>query len=433
MPRLTTKIPKYRLHKGSGQAVVTIDGRDVYLGKHGSPESKAKYNQVVAEWQLNGRALPAAHSREVTVNEVILAYLNHVKHYYVKDGRPTSSQHEIRASLQPFHELYGANSVSEIGPLALKTLREHLITRGSWTRPTINRGIGMIKRMFKWAAENELVSAEVYHRLQTVSGLRKGRSEARESEPVKPVSEEHIEAVNPYVSRQIWAMIQLQLLTGMRPGEVVAMRTRDIDTSGKIWIYTPESHKTEHHGKHRAIHLGPKSQTVLQPFLKHELDAFIFSPADAEQERQAQRHNNRQTPLSCGNKPGSNRKKKQPKRKPQTHYTVASYRRAIERACEHAFPPPNHLQPRILRSGKRESKKAFHARLTPEEKKKITDWKREHRWHPNQLRHTAATRLRKEFGIEAARVILGHSSATITEVYAELDHAKAASIMESVG
>ncbi len=37
-------------------------------------------------------------------------------------------------------------------------------------------------------------------------------------------------------------------------------------------------------------------------------------------------------------------------------------------------------------------------------------------WHPHQPRHNAATELRKEFGIEAARIILGHHSPAITEV-----------------
>jgi len=46
-------------------------------------------------------------------------------------------------------------------------------------------------------------------------------------------------------------------------------------------------------------------------------------------------------------------------------------------------------------------------------------------WHPHQLRHNAATLLRRELGIEAARVVLGHSSAAVTEVYAEMDLAKA--------
>ena len=54
-------------------------------------------------------------------------------------------------------------------------------------------------------------------------------------------------------------------------------------------------------------------------------------------------------------------------------------------------------------------------------------------WHPHQLRHSAATRLRREYGLEAARVILGHSSAAVSELYAEIDHEKARRIMEEAG
>jgi len=54
-------------------------------------------------------------------------------------------------------------------------------------------------------------------------------------------------------------------------------------------------------------------------------------------------------------------------------------------------------------------------------------------WHPNQLRHNAATSLRKEFGLDVARVILGHSSPAVTEVYAEVDREKALAVMEKVG
>ena len=54
-------------------------------------------------------------------------------------------------------------------------------------------------------------------------------------------------------------------------------------------------------------------------------------------------------------------------------------------------------------------------------------------WGPNRLRHNAATYLREQFGIEASRVILGHTSAAMTEVYAEIDRSKAAAIMAQVG
>ena len=82
-------------------------------------------------------------------------------------------------------------------------------------RSEINRRVGRLVRMFKWAVSEELIPPSVYEALRTVSGPRKGRSGAREKPPVKPVAEEMVMAVKPFVSRQVWAMIELQRLTGM--------------------------------------------------------------------------------------------------------------------------------------------------------------------------------------------------------------------------
>ena len=114
-------------------------------------------------------------------------------------------------------------------------------------------------------------------------------------------------------------MVQLQLLTAARSGEIVKMRPCDIDCSGPIWFYRPTEHKTAHHGHERKIFIGPKA------------------------------------------------------------------------------------------------------------------WYKQFHWHPHQLRHNAATFLRKEFGLETARIILGHRSAAITEVYAELDQQKALAAIVQVG
>ena len=42
MPRLVHENPAYRHHKKSGNAVVTLDGRDRYLGPWKSKESREK-------------------------------------------------------------------------------------------------------------------------------------------------------------------------------------------------------------------------------------------------------------------------------------------------------------------------------------------------------------------------------------------------------
>ena len=394
MPRnRTPRTPKLRHHKASGNAVVTLDGKDFYLGKHGTPESREQYDRLIATWLAAGRRLPDDDDApQLTVVEIIRRYLKHAARYYVKDGKPTSEMHLVVWAMRPLKALYARLPAEKFGPLALKSVRESQIERGL-CRGDVNRVIGHIRRMFRWATENELIPPNVYHGLQAVAGLRKNRSEARETDPVTPVHETLVDAIRGKVSRQVWAMVELERLTGMRPGEVVTIRGCDLDMGGRLWVYTPNSHKTEHHGHIRTIHLGPQAQEVVKPFLTGDAAAHLFSPRDAEAERRERLHANRKTPLSYGNGPGTNRTRK-PKRQPQDHYEVVSYRRAIHRACDAAGVP---------------------------------------RWSPNRLRHNAATRLRKEYGLEAARVVLGHHSAAVTELYAEIDAAKAADIMLKSG
>ena len=115
-----------------------------------------------------------------------------------------------------------------------------------------------------------------------MEGLRRGRSDAKETEPVKPVLESYVEAVLPYVPPQVAAMVQLQMCSGARPGEVIIMRPCDITlTKSGVWVYRPESHKTEHHGRERRIYLGPRAREILRRWLDRDPEAYCFSPAEA--------------------------------------------------------------------------------------------------------------------------------------------------------
>src|SRR5262245_30713784 len=90
MPRSRTHAPSYRLHRPSGQAVVTLSGKDHYLGKHGSKESRAAYDRLVGRWQANGRQLIAQGGADLTIAELVLAFWRHAEVYYRKDGAATS-------------------------------------------------------------------------------------------------------------------------------------------------------------------------------------------------------------------------------------------------------------------------------------------------------------------------------------------------------
>src|SRR5690606_27806685 len=120
---------------------------------------------------------------------------------------------------------------------------------------------------FKWGVAEEIIAPSIYHGLFAVTGLTYGRSDARETDPVRPVDDAHIDRTLPYLHRQVRAMVQLQRLTGMRPCEVVLMRPVDIDRESDVWVYEPMDHKNRWRGHRRLIPLGPKAQAVLKPFL----------------------------------------------------------------------------------------------------------------------------------------------------------------------
>lgn len=392
MTKKIPDVPSFKLHKATGQAYAVFESKRRYFGRHELPESKARYDQAVAEWLANGRCA-RVDAHDLTIVELVNAFRRRCESESI-DKRDAG---HFKAAWTPIVELYGDTPAAAFGPLKLKAVRERLIAgpRGNRSRRYVNGLAKRIRYIFKWAVAEELVPASVLEALRAVAGLRPGKGgEAVETEPVKPVPQEHIDAIRPYLSKQVEAIIDLQLLTAARPGELVIMRPIDIDTTGKVWVYTPKDHKSAWRGHHRTIYLGPKAQEIVQPFLAgRAVEAFLFSPAEAVEKQREDRHAARVTPLSCGNKPGSN-VERHPQRTPGERYTPESYRHAIQFACKRAGID---------------------------------------KWHPYQLRHNAATNLRKQFGVDVAATLLGHVGLNTIEVYAEKNHELAMQIAGKVG
>jgi integrase len=248
----------------------------------------------------------------------------------------------------------------------------------------------------------------------------------RESTPVRPVPEDLLDKTIPLLPPALRDVARLQLLSGMRPGEVLTLMPCNLETSGPVWLYRPDTHKTAHIGKERCVPLGPQCQEIIRTWLPSNVEAYLFDPSACEERRNAERRAKRKSPVT----PSQEKRRPTPNRKrpPTDHYLIASYRRAVRRACERAFPLPEGLK--RLRG---ETKEAYEARLTDQDRADIKAWRKDHHWHPHQLRHSAATRLRKLFGAELARIVLGHSSLAVTEIYAERDLALAMDAAAKVG
>ncbi len=211
------------------------------------------------------------------MTELTVSYVRHCEQYYVKNGEATNQVRMIKLAIAVLRSLYGSTAVKDFGPVNLKACRGEFVKQGL-SRGECNRRTNLIKQCFRWAAENELAPRGLYHDLCAVRGLQKGRCEAHDPAPVGPVPAAIVERTIEHLSATVAAMVRIQLLTGMRPGELVAMRACDINTTGAIWEYRPSTHKTEHHEAAKVVMIGPQAQDVIRPFLRLDISGHLFSP-----------------------------------------------------------------------------------------------------------------------------------------------------------
>lgn len=398
--------PKYRHYRPKNLAVVRLGGRDHYLGAYGSPESWEAYHRLLAERHAASGHAPVAPGttgngrNDLTINQLTNAYRKFAEAYYVRDGKPTKELADMKYAARPLLKLYGSTPARDFGPRALKAVRQHMIGAENLSRGVVNHRANRIKRLFKWGVSEELIPSTVYESLRALDGLRYGRCQARETEPVKPVPWAFVEPILSAVSPPVAAMIRLQWLTAMRPCEVVQMRAAEIDMTGDIWLYEPLDHKNRWRGHRRLIPLGPQAQELIRPFLQLKTDAFLFSPREAEEQRSKVRRLHRKTPMTPSQR--ARKRKPKPKRAKRMHYDVNAYRRAIT----YGIAKANRQRPAD---------------------QQIPGW------FPLQLRHARATEVRKHYGLEGAQVMLGHARADVTQVYAERNAESALRIAREIG
>lgn len=425
------QMPQILHFKPRNLAYINIEGRKRYLGIYGSPEAEAERLRIWTEY-VAGKRIQLAPGEPMTVAILVHRFLLDAKETYVKHGRPTKTVNHFKVLVRPLVRLYGRTPVDQFTPSCLKAVRKYLLENGYrrkrhdgtfgpqrfYCREKINERIYQIRQIFKWGVESEIVPETTWRALTAVSSLKIGRTTAHEMPDVKAVRDWVVDATLPLLPPVVGDIVRLQRLTGMRPGEVIAMRPCDIYRSdddfpdgydfppfGDLWVYIPEEHKTEHYGKIRFAFLGAQCQELLAPYMTAKgptPESYLFSPQDSMRLFQMEKRAARKTRVQPSQ---VSRAKPERKCKPGLKYTTDSYRQAVQRAVE--------------RYNKREALKA----TTEGRKPKLLPM-----WFPNQLRHAKATEVRAIGGAEAAQVVLGHSRLQTTEVYAEKVIAKAIEI-----
>lgn len=385
-------IPAMRFKRG--YAVVRLNSHDIYLGRWASQEAHDRYHTTLANWARNGFRWPPANPDVATVEQLGDRYVEWAKTYYTKYGRPTSGFGRVRAAFAMLFRAGLANTpATEFGPLKLQQFQRWLASHPQrrWSRVTINAYVSAIVSAFRWGTENELLPPDPYAALRVVRGLRRGRSPAqgvpapRDTDPVQSVAAARVKAALPFMPPIVAAMVQVQSLTGMRPGEVVTMRAKDVKPSARkgvrVYMVSRAANKTDAHEIDRRVPMGPKAWAIIEPLLPESPSDYIF----------------------CRRTKGGSPYRTSP------HYTVNSYTHAVRRACDAAWlkvnPPTEKPSPADVVKRERLMKAA--------------------RWTPRQLRHTRATELARAEGLSVAQSQLGHARQSTTQIYVDPDDPRA--------
>ncbi len=334
-------------------------------------EAAARY------WEEHTRQIRRHDPAGVSVAELCALWDAHCREYYRgPDGLPTSTATNAVLDVRMFRSLYGNAAVAELTHADMLQLRDALVRSGV-SRATVNVRLWRVKYMLAWALDEAIIPATVKAELTQVRGVKRGRTSAPERQPVRPVDDATISATVEHMMPNTADMVRVHRYTGMRPCELCALRWSLIDTSRTPWVYRvpPEVNKNEWRGElgqPRVVCIGPKARAILERH-KGGGDA-PSSPVRAFGEYREAIREARRTPFYGKKKDGA--------RVPRVlgeRWTTDAYSKTIRAA-------------------------AVKAKVAP--------------WGSNRLRHTFGTEVRRAFGLEAARAVLGHTDGgCITDVY----------------
>lgn len=332
-------------------------------------EAAARY------WEEHTRQAARHEPNGATVADLCAAWVAHCGEYYRHaDGTPTSAATNAVLGVRMFRDMFGQAAVSELTHADMLRLRDALVRSGV-CRSTVNRRLWFVKHMLEWALDEALIPAAVKAELTQVKGLKRGRSAAPERPPVRPVDDATISATVDRMMPNTADMVRVHRLTGMRPCELCGLRWSLIDRSRTPWVFRPADNKNGWRGEvgfPRAVCIGPKARAILE---RHKGGGdFPFSPVQSVAEYFAAKHEARKTPVY-----GERAKSAHVPRVLGERWTTSAYTKTIHAAC--------------LRAG-----------VSP--------------WGANRLRHAFGTDVRRAFGLDAAKAVLGHNGgACVTDVY----------------
>lgn len=372
MPRPRNSTPDLKQH-AKGQFFIRLHGQQIYLGTN-RRAAEAERLRIIGR-SIAMPDVPPTAGPGMLLADALLLYAQHAAQRYTDERQLT----RIRIITVKATERFPTLLATEFRARALEELRAHLVTcrrddGRPLTRRYINHLIAALVIGFRWLATREVVPMDTFHLLREQARDLCEWGGGRDSDPIVAVEDKVVDRTLEAGSDVVRAMIQVQRLAGMRPGELVRMRREEISTrpgewvrvavTGKMvqavnlngkafWLYAPAKHKNLKRKKPRTIVLNPEAQRILSPFLAG-LDPVRGGPVF-----------------------------RRPNGEP---FTVGMYGHKIMRAVW-----------TVNRREVREGRALVAGRLIPS-------------WSPNQLRKAAAEEADKHLGADAAGALLGHGA-----------------------
>lgn len=376
-PNSAVRVPKYRKHSQYDFGFVEYQGkRHRFPGTYNSPQSKAAYFDWCRQLVEHGTPpidLHAIGRQGITVGVLAAEYHKYAQIRYAKSGNRGEFA-KVRIAMRHLTAYFPTVAACEFGPKHIRILYKVLAQtprrRGKRTLSCgyINDLVGRIKRMYRWAMLDGLVSDAAYHALHSTPQLKPGEYGSVTLSKRRPVSIAHVRPVMRKVSRIIRDMIRVQWITGVRSGSLVMAAPEQFDRSVTPWIWHPR-HKQEHTGEVMVVYVGRKCRAILARHMEGaEPTDPLFSPRRI---RKSQRY--------------------------RKAYSAGSYRQAIARGIERANAD-------IIAAALNAVPPIPEPPLLPP-------------WTPHAIRHAKGHAIRKKHGIEAAQAVLGHASIDATEIY----------------
>lgn len=384
------KVPKLSLHS-TGQYFIKFQGKNYYLGKD-EFEAEKKRIQILSEFFADsGDELDPKIRDDIllTVEDVALKFLESIE----ERRKKTNSYIDPLSACKTLIELSGSIPIKKFHKKNFMEVRDFMREKG-WALRTARIRLQYVKKVFEYAYNMDFISSEQYGEIKLMRGY--SQEEFEPTEEVTPVDIEDVMKTLPYLPPMVADMVLLQFYTGTRANEVCTLQWGEINKDKEVWFYCPKKHKTRHWGKKRIIYIGPKAQEILKKYEGIPDDEYIFNPAKSREDRYKAMRAARKTKVQPSQQ---DRKKDNPKKVPGNKYTSMSYGQCISRGCTKA------MKEGVIKS----------------------------KWHSHQLRHSAATVARAIAGLDGAQVYLGHSSAKMTERYAEIDTSLGEEIAKKIG